>query len=150
MSVLNNEDRTHLGRMVVNLLDESERLGLELHLGELGRTLGVPVVGAALVHGRGLQELQDGVEERDQADAGHLCIANGPHGLRIVDVRDPAAPRGLGHLLLGESVDELAQDIVAMGRTVYVAAAFAGVHVVDVTDPANPTLVETFDTSTRR
>lgn len=45
--------------LVVNLLDESERLGLNLKLGELQQALGVPVVGTALVHGRGLPELLD-------------------------------------------------------------------------------------------
>lgn len=43
----------------VNLLDEAQRQGLSIDLGELQRQLGVPVVGTAASSGRGLEQLRE-------------------------------------------------------------------------------------------
>lgn len=72
-----------------------------------------------------------------------LAYLSGPSGLRIVDVRDPAAP-----VVLAAEVEEVSGtrdvDLVhhSDGRTLAVLAhGGAMVSVVDVSDPAAPTLV---------
>ncbi len=70
--------------------------------------------------------------------------------LAIVDVRDPRAPRGLGHVLIGATVDEPIEDVVVLGRYAYVAAGYGGIRVVDISDPGAPAIVGTFETSTQR
>ena len=47
----------------VNLMDEAERHGLQVDTRQLARDLGVPVVGTAARHGRGLPELLQAIEE---------------------------------------------------------------------------------------
>jgi ferrous iron transport protein B len=44
--------------LVVNLMDEAERLGFQFQLGSLEQVLGVPVVGTALALGRGVSALK--------------------------------------------------------------------------------------------
>jgi ferrous iron transport protein B len=45
--------------LVVNLMDEAERMGVQLDLPALERVLGIPTVGTALALGRGTSELKD-------------------------------------------------------------------------------------------
>lgn len=44
--------------LVVNMMDEAQRLGLGVDLQRLGDRLGIPVVGTVAVTGRGLQEVK--------------------------------------------------------------------------------------------
>ena len=44
--------------LVVNMMDEAERLGLEVDVAALERELGIPVVATSLIRGRGLSELK--------------------------------------------------------------------------------------------
>src|SRR5208337_2588054 len=44
--------------LVVNILDEAERMGLIIDISLLGKRLGIPVIGAATVKKRGLQEIR--------------------------------------------------------------------------------------------
>ena len=44
--------------LVVNLLDEADRLGIQVDLDKLQRSLGIPVLGTALSVGRGVSELK--------------------------------------------------------------------------------------------
>ena len=55
--------------LVVNILDEAERLGMEIDISLLGEKLGIPVVGAATAHKRGLKEIRTilaGYKEQDR------------------------------------------------------------------------------------
>lgn len=47
--------------LVVNILDEAKRLGMELDLQLLQEKLGIPVVGAVMKRKQGLQELRDAI-----------------------------------------------------------------------------------------
>lgn len=51
----------------------------------------------------------------------------------LLDINDPAHPRSLGEVALSGS----ATDIALWGQHAYVAAGRAGVHVVDLSDPAH-------------
>jgi ferrous iron transport protein B len=51
----------------VNVIDEAERLGLELKAQELERRLGVPVVATAGITGRGVAELKERLAETSRA-----------------------------------------------------------------------------------
>jgi ferrous iron transport protein B len=48
----------------VNLMDEAERLGVQVDIQVLERELGVPVVATALTRSRGLQQLKETIRER--------------------------------------------------------------------------------------
>lgn len=60
LQVLELSDRMVLA---VNLMDEAERSGLQLDLRHLARELGVPVVGMAARHRRGIPELLAAIDE---------------------------------------------------------------------------------------
>jgi ferrous iron transport protein B len=45
--------------LVVNIMDEAERMGLSIDISLLWKRLGIPVIGAATVKKRGLQEIRD-------------------------------------------------------------------------------------------
>ncbi len=49
--------------LVVNILDEAERLGMQLDLARLQHNLGVPVIGAVMKRRRGLSELQKAIAD---------------------------------------------------------------------------------------
>lgn len=69
--------------------------------------------------------------------------------LAIVDVRNLEDPRALGSCAIGKSVLTLIEDVTAVGDHAYVAAGFAGVHIIDVSDPSSPKITGTFETSTQ-
>lgn len=45
--------------LVINIMDEAERLGIKIDIGKLGEQLGIPVIATAAALGRGMQELND-------------------------------------------------------------------------------------------
>jgi len=47
--------------LVVNIMDEAERMGLEIDLGLLQQRLGIPVIGAASTRKRGLDEIRSAI-----------------------------------------------------------------------------------------
>jgi ferrous iron transport protein B len=47
--------------LVVNILDEAERMGLSIDLGLLQQKLGIPVIGAATARKRGIDEIRDAI-----------------------------------------------------------------------------------------
>ncbi|OPZ84537.1 MAG: Ferrous iron transport protein B [bacterium ADurb.Bin429] len=66
--------------LALNMLDESEALGFQFDVAELGRELGIPVRGTAGATGRGMTELRDALDAACRWDigapreAGGLCI----------------------------------------------------------------------------
>ncbi len=69
-------------------------------------------------------------------DSGFAFVADGPNGLFVIDVIDPAAPRLVGQL---EDTDN-ARGVFATGGYAFVADGGAGLAVVDVSTPARPRL----------
>ncbi|OGU00515.1 MAG: ferrous iron transport protein B [Geobacteraceae bacterium GWC2_48_7] len=49
--------------LVVNILDEAERMGLKIDLELLSQRLGIPVIGAAMARKRGLNEIKTAITE---------------------------------------------------------------------------------------
>ena len=85
------------------------------------------------------------------SDGNTAYLANGRHGLEIIDVSNPTAP-----LLIGEINASVAGDyfgawnvrLSADGHKAYVAS-FSGIWVVDIREPASPSLVAMMETSGR-
>lgn len=69
-------------------------------------------------------------------------VADGPGGLAIADVTDPAAGAVLGRA----SFEGNAEDLVIDGDFAYVAAGSGGLVVVNISDAANPSVVATMAT----
>jgi hypothetical protein len=69
-----------------------------------------------------------------------LFVANGEHGLSVVDVS--GVPTEVATLALGG----LANDIVLAGTTAFLSLAAGGVAAVDVSTPTNPVLLDTATT----
>ncbi len=81
---------------------------------------------------------------RKVALSGDLAfLADGPEGLRIIDVSNPAAPVEIGSL--DTPVD--AFDVSVHGSLAAVADDTGGVHLIDVSVPSAPFLVQTIPTS---
>jgi hypothetical protein len=68
---------------------------------------------------------------------GIACLAEEFDGLRIVDVRNPAAPRTLATALIGTPVDR----VVMSGGVAFLAADSLGVFAVDVSRPESPVVL---------
>lgn len=61
-------------------------------------------------------------------------LADGGHGIKVVDISDPARPRILGSVDLGG----LVREIHALDGTVFAAAHTGGIAAIDVSDPRAP------------
>lgn len=82
----------------------------------------------------------------DIAIAGDTAfVADGPGGVRVVNIADPAAPREVGSL--GTSVRAYGIDVDAVAMRAYVADNTGGLVIVDVADPAAPTVLSTYPTT---
>jgi hypothetical protein len=78
-----------------------------------------------------------GSDGRISIDSGFAFIADGPNGLFVVDVVDPAAPRMVGHLAETDN----ARGVFATGGYAFVADGPNGLATVDVSTPGVPRLV---------
>jgi hypothetical protein len=87
------------------------------------------------------------------ADGTKIFIANGSAGLKVVDVSNPKQPK-----LIGE-YDDIEDDteenkggfarritISSDKKTLYMADGLAGLKVIDISTPTNPSLIDKFDT----
>lgn len=72
-------------------------------------------------------------------DGGYAYVADFFHGLKVVNVANPASPQ----VVASEWVLGLADSIAKIGDRVYLGTGLLGVQVVDVSDPADPEWVET-------
>lgn len=73
----------------------------------------------------------------------YLYLAAGAAGLLIIDVSQPSAPEVVGHYDTGSDAHS-----VTLGDSVaYVGNYFGGISIIDVADPTNPTLINTFATT---
>ena len=70
----------------------------------------------------------------------HAYLANGPYGLYVIDVSNPASPTVVGHL----PTPSWAFTIAADQGHVYIGGRF-GVQVIDISNPLQPALVATID-----
>ncbi len=89
----------------------------------------------------------EGYDLRGMARFGDTIFATAayPEALLLsIDVAEPAKPRMIGSLSLGDATSLVYQD-----GLVYVASGDDGLWVVDVRDPANPSLVGIYETENR-
>lgn len=92
---------------------------------------------------RWLSELDTPGQARDLAVSGNRAyIADGPNGLRVVDITNPAAPQSLGFL----DTPGTAMSVVVSGTLAYLGDWTLGIRVVDITNPAAPVSVGFVDT----
>jgi hypothetical protein len=70
---------------------------------------------------------------------GYAYVANGPFGLAVVDVKDPANAALVGV----EPLIGVAKDVELSGMNAYVSTGTYGVQVVDISDPTQPEWTDT-------
>ena len=110
---------------VVHALD-----GRELFCLDGGRPAQMPLLGR-LYLGAGARAVA--------ADDGIVVVAMGANGLRVVDVRNPAAPVLSGTLPLPAAV-----DVALTGRVAFVVDGVGSLHQVSLDNLAAPALIESF------
>lgn len=81
----------------------------------------------------------DGFFREVEASGKYAYLVEDYHGLQIIDVSDPFAPRPAGNIEINGI-----EKIAVSGTFAYVAAGEQGLHVVDVANPDNPLRVGTF------
>lgn len=69
-------------------------------------------------------------------------LADGGHGIKVVDISDRSNPRLRGSIDLGT----IAREIHAVPGTVFVAAHTRGIMAIDVEDPENPVIAAHYQT----
>ena len=72
-------------------------------------------------------------------------VADGPSGLRVIDVADPALPVEIGFLVTPDGFAG-ALGVSVVGTLAYVADNGSGLRVIDVADPALPVEIGFLDT----
>jgi len=89
-----------------------------------------------------LGSFQSGGQAKNVAIEGGIAyVANGDHGLLVVDVNDPTAPMHLS----SPDMSTDAFDIRAIGTTIYITDLNLGLLIVDASTPTSPTLLGSFD-----
>ena len=90
----------------------------------------------------GQLSLPGGLRDLAWLDPHYLVVSAGQSGLHVVDVADPAAPRLVGHFDLPFHLREIAQtdQLLRIGKQMYVTHHRAGVSQVDLTDVRQPRL----------
>ena len=74
-------------------------------------------------------------------DGSYAYIADGSHGLRIVDISDPEDLDSVGSF----DTEGIAKDVTVSGSYAYVADWNEGLRIIDVSDPATPEEVGFYD-----
>jgi hypothetical protein len=75
-----------------------------------------------------------------------LVYVVGGDGLSIVDFSEPTTPSKVGFYQVGRLPD-FGRDVLVSGKYAYIAAGRAGLLVVNINDPANPSIVSHHDTA---
>jgi hypothetical protein len=81
-------------------------------------------------------------------DSGLLLVGTLESGVLVVDVKDPSQPKQIASLnpvphLLTTTV---AQDILVDGQRAFVSGWSGGVHIIDLSNPSDPQLLQIVDT----
>lgn len=80
--------------------------------------------------------------EAENTDRTYAYVADGPGGLRVIDVTDPYHPQEIG---AAQENPAYARDVRLSGEIVLVAAGLDGLRTYSVEDPATPQLLGTYD-----
>lgn len=80
---------------------------------------------------------------RDIAVMGDVAYLASAASIQVINISDPVNPRWVSQLQFPKYVE----GIVVLERYLYAAAGVAGLHVVDISNPQDPSTVGVFDTS---
>jgi len=72
----------------------------------------------------------------------HAYVTNREHGIKVVDISDPAAPI----LAATFQTPGHAWAIDVIGDRAYIAVRYHGLMILDITEPSSPTLLGSYDT----
>lgn len=70
----------------------------------------------------------------------YLYLADGEHGLEIIDVSDPAHPK----LMAVQFLEGYTHQVVLQGDLALVASGYGGLHIIDIKHPKLPRLLSTY------
>ncbi len=85
-------------------------------------------------------ETCQGVAVRDTL----LLVSNGPHGVKVMSVRNPQSPRMLASILVADEAHDVSFD----GNRAVIAGGSGGVHIYNILDPRHPTFLGTVSLGT--
>jgi ferrous iron transport protein B len=127
--------------LVINLMDEAERIGVSIDIPELQKRLGIPVVGTALAVGRGATEVKSVIASRlGHPDACSACLPDHQPAIIYPEiVRD-----GL------EKIEPLLETVYPMSRrSMAVLLLENDPEVIDLVRKSQPEQVESVQAITR-
>ena len=80
--------------------------------------------------------------------SGSLLVATRDNGVLVLDVNDPQRPVQIASMDVSQSLQtkDAVQDVLVDGQMVYISRGHGGVHVFDVSSPAQPKLRQIIDT----
>lgn len=80
-------------------------------------------------------------------DSGYLLIATRDDGMLVVDVNNPQQPRQVASLAPPPHLqsNNTLQDVLIIGQRAYLSQGAGGVHVVDISSPSQPELLQIID-----
>ncbi|NOR49406.1 MAG: hypothetical protein GQ530_00035 [Desulfuromonadales bacterium] len=81
-------------------------------------------------------------------DSGYLLVTTLDNGVLVVDVNAPQQPVEIARLVLPRHLqkDNVAQAVLVDGQRAYISQGRGGVHVVDVSVPSQPELLQIIET----
>lgn len=81
-------------------------------------------------------------------DSGYLLVTTINEGVLVVDVSDPQQPVQAARLALPRHLQKnfTGQDVLVDGQRAYISQGEGGVHVVDMSVPSQPELIQIIDT----
>ncbi len=79
---------------------------------------------------------------------GYLLVATNKNGIFIVDINDPQQPIQVANHGASQHLQNtnLVQDVLVDGQRVFISQGAGGVHVVDISVPSQPELLQIIDT----
>jgi hypothetical protein len=93
-------------------------------------------------------QLSGGLKQFEILASGYLLITTRDKGVLVVDVNDPRQPVQVTSMTSPRHLQSIniLQDILVDGQRIYISQGAGGVHVVDMSSPSRPQLIQIIDT----
>ena len=93
-------------------------------------------------------QLSGSPRQLELLDSGYLLITTRDEGMLVVDVNDTQQPVQVASITSAEHLQSIniIQDVLVYGQRVYISQGAGGVHVVDMSSPSRPQLIQIIDT----
>ncbi len=93
-------------------------------------------------------QLSGGLKQFELLASGYLLITTRDEGVLVVDVNDPRQPVQVTSMTSPRHLQSIniLQDVLVDGQRVYISQGAGGVHVVDMSSPSRPQLLQIIDT----